>query len=139
MVVVHPPADSFGKIADHVVQHISRQDVRFLLFKFPLKHLCQAFFEITHEHFAAFAGENTRDISAVFLKMIEYVRDLSLYIFSVFRKIVCLLLEELLRKHVVKYLGAKGLQQFVLRFKSTVLALLTLKLPKSARTVLSRS
>ena len=29
MVVVHPPADGFGKIADHVVQHIFCRNVKF--------------------------------------------------------------------------------------------------------------
>lgn len=85
MVVVHPPADGFGKIAYHVVQHIFCRNVRFLLFQFSLKHLCQTFFEITHEHFAAFAGKNALDISAALLKMVENMRDFSFYIISVFR------------------------------------------------------
>ena len=74
--VLHPPADSFRKITDDVVQHKLSRHIRGILLQFSLEDACQMLLEKQHEDLSALTGEDALDIAPVVMQMVEYVRDL---------------------------------------------------------------
>ena len=63
--------------------------------------------EKPHKHLSGFAGQNTADIAAAVLQMVEDMRDLRLQIALSGRKIMRAFFAQLLRKHMLEDIGAQ--------------------------------